>query len=122
MRAPKTCASCGRTMEWRASWAANWDEVRYCSARCRSRKVRPVDVALEASILSLLDAGARGATICPSGAARSVDPEGWRNLMEPARGAARRLVASGEVEIIQGGRVVDPSSCKGPFRVRRSRS
>ena len=108
-------------MEWRASWAANWDEVRYCSARCRNRKVRPVDVALEASILSLLDAGARSATICPSEAARSVDPEGWRNLMEPARGAARRLVALGEVEIIQGGRVVDPSSCKGPFRVRRSR-
>ena len=120
-RAPKTCVSCGRTMEWRASWAANWDEVRYCSGRCRNRKVRPVDVALEASILSLLDAGARSATICPSEAARSVDPEGWRDLMEPARGAARRLVASGEVEIIQGGRVVDPSSCKGPFRVRRSR-
>jgi len=109
-------------MEWRRSWAANWDEVRYCSASCRSRKVRLVDVALEASILSLLDAGARGATICPSEAARSVDPAGWRNLMEPARGAARRLVASGEVEITQGGRVVDPSSCKGPFRVRRSRS
>jgi len=109
-------------MEWRASWAANWDEVRYCSARCRSRKVRPVDVALEASILSLIDAGPHGATICPSEAARSVDPEGWRNLMEPARSGARRLVASGEVEITQGGRVVDPSSCKGPFRVRRSRS
>jgi len=109
-------------MEWRASWAANWDEVRYCSARCRSRKVRPVDMALEAFILSLLDAGARDATICPSEAARSVDPEGWRNLMEPARSGARHLVASGEFEITQGGRVVDPSSCKGPFRVRRRRS
>lgn len=120
--APKTCASCGRTMAWRASWAANWDDVRYCSARCRRRKMLPVDAALEASILSLLDAGARGTTICPSEAARSIDPEGWRSLMEPARAASRRLVASGEVEITQGGRVVDPSSCKGSFRVRRSRS
>ncbi|MGA0945430.1 MAG: DUF2256 domain-containing protein, partial [Candidatus Nanopelagicales bacterium] len=28
---PKTCARCGRTMEWRKSWARNWDQVRYCS-------------------------------------------------------------------------------------------
>jgi hypothetical protein len=39
--------------------------------------------------------------------------------MEPARAAARRLVAAGEVEITQGGRVVDPSTCKGPIRIRR---
>lgn len=107
-------------MTWRAAWAANWDEVRYCSDRCRQRKVRPVDSALEAAILTLLAERARGATICPSEAARSVDPEGWRELMEPARSAARRLVAAAEVEITQGGRVVDPSSCKGPIRVRRS--
>lgn len=118
---PKTCASCGRTMTWRAAWAANWEEVRYCSDRCRRRRVRPADKALEATILTLLDARARGATICPSEAARSVDPDGWKALMEPARAAARRLVASGEVEITQGGRVVDPSSCKGPIRVRRTR-
>jgi hypothetical protein len=41
--------------------------------------------------------------------------------MEPARRAARRLVAAGEVEIVQGGRVVDPSTAKGPIRIRRVR-
>jgi hypothetical protein len=117
---PKTCASCGRTIEWRAAWAKNWDEVRYCSDRCRKRRVKPVDVALESAIRSLLSERARGATICPSEAARSVDPDGWRELMEPARAAARRLVAAGEVEITQGGRVVDPSTAKGPIRVRRT--
>ena len=66
-----------------------------------------------------LDERARGATICPSEAARSVDPDGWQALMEPARCAARRLVAAGEVQITQAGRVVDPSSCKGPIRIRR---
>jgi hypothetical protein len=50
-----------------------------------------------------------------------VDPEGWRGLMEPARMAARRLVAQGEVEIVQGGRAVDPSTAKGPIRIRRAR-
>jgi hypothetical protein len=117
--APKACAACGRTMTWRAKWAANWDEVRYCSDACRRRKVRPVDEALEQQIRTLLAARAGGATICPSEAARAVDPEGWQALMEPARAAARRLVAAGEVEITQGGRAVDPSTCKGPIRIRR---
>ena len=40
--------------------------------------------------------------------------------MEPARAAARRLVARGQVEITQGGRVVDPSTAEGPIRVRRT--
>lgn len=97
---------------------------RYCSAACRRRKVRPVDRALEASILELLASRAQSASICPSEAARQVgdgDEARWRGLMEPARRAARRLVASGAVEITQGGRVVDPSTAKGPIRVRRAR-
>lgn len=108
-------------MEWRKSWARNWDQVRYCSAACRRHKLTPTDEALEASILSLLEARAASATICPSEAARAVGGEGWRELMEPARQAARRLVAREEVEVTQGGHVVDPSTAKGPIRVRRAR-
>ena len=118
---PKTCARCGRTMEWRKAWARNWDQMRYCSDACRRHKLTATDEALEASILDLLDARAESATICPSEAARAVDPEGWRDLMEPARQAARRLVARDEVEITQGGHVVDPSHAKGPIRIRRVR-
>ncbi|ANH36975.1 hypothetical protein I601_0523 [Nocardioides dokdonensis FR1436] len=77
--------------------------------------------ALEQSILDLLAARAPTSTICPSEAARSVGSEdGWRNLMEPARRAARRLVAAGEVEVLQGGRVVDPATATGPIRIRRT--
>lgn len=32
----KPCLQCGRAMTWRKAWAKNWDEVRYCSDRCRS--------------------------------------------------------------------------------------
>lgn len=105
-------------MAWRAAWAKHWDELRYCSDRCRRQKVRPVDIALEATIRELLQQRARGTTICPSEAARVVEPAGWEALMEPARAAARRLVATGEVVITQGGRVVDPSTAKGPIRIR----
>jgi len=117
---PKTCASCGRTIEWRKKWARSWDDVKYCSDACRRHKVTDTDLALEASIRSLLASRKGGATICPSEAAREVGGEDWRDLMEPARRAARRLVAAGEVEVTQGGKVVDPSTAKGPIRVRRS--
>ncbi len=124
-RRSKPCASCGRTIEWRKKWERSWDDVRYCSSACRRRRVRPIDNTLESAIIELLDARARDATICPSEAARTVarqegiEGDGWRDLMEPARSAARRLVAAGEVEITQRGRVVDPSAAKGPIRIRR---
>ncbi len=116
----KTCASCGRRMEWRKAWAKNWDEVRYCSDACRKRKVRAVDTELEAAILELLERRASGATICPSEAAKAVQPDDWRELMEPARCAARRLVANERVLITQKGKVIDPSTAKGPIRIRLS--
>ncbi|WP_240705085.1 DUF2256 domain-containing protein [Pacificoceanicola onchidii] len=31
----KTCATCGRPFVWRRKWAKVWEEVRYCSERCR---------------------------------------------------------------------------------------
>jgi hypothetical protein len=121
----KTCVACGRTIEWRKKWERDWDDVRYCSASCRRHRVDPVDQALETSILSLLEERVAGKTICPSEAARAVAAEqrsdDWRELMEPARRAARRLVAAGDVEITQGGHVVDPSTVKGPIRIRRTR-
>ncbi|WP_405374491.1 MULTISPECIES: DUF3253 domain-containing protein [unclassified Microbacterium] len=118
---PKTCASCGREMQWRAKWAKNWSEVRFCSDGCRRRGIRPVDEKLTTAIRELLSARAASATICPSEAARAVGGEHWRDLMEPARRAARRLVADGEVEITQRGVVVDPSTARGPIRIRRAR-
>lgn len=115
----RACASCGRRMTPRRRWRRSWAEVRYCSDACRRRKVGATDRALERAIVELLAGRARGATICPSEAARRVDAEGWRRLIEPARRAARRLVAAGRLEIVQGGRAVDPSTARGPIRLRR---
>ena len=115
----KTCISCGREITWRKKWARDWEAVRYCSDGCRRRRTTSTDEALEAAVRSLLAGRAAGATICPSEAARAVDPEGWPALMERARAAARRLVAAGEIDIVQGSRVVDPSTAKGPIRLRR---
>jgi len=35
---PKVCVRCGLEFEWRKKWAKNWDEVKYCSERCRGNK------------------------------------------------------------------------------------
>ena len=70
--------------------------------------------------MTLLDARASGATICPSEAARAVAGDDFAALMEQARSAARRLVARGEVVVTQRGRVVDPSTAKGPIRLRKA--
>lgn len=34
----KTCASCGRPFVWRKKWERVWDEVRYCSERCKRER------------------------------------------------------------------------------------
>lgn len=31
----KPCAACGRAFSWRKKWERCWDEVRFCSDRCR---------------------------------------------------------------------------------------
>ncbi len=54
---------------------------------------------------------------CPSEAARRVDPDRWRELMEPARMAVRRLYHRGCVRITQHGKAVDPDHMRGPVRV-----
>lgn len=97
--------------------------------------------------MALLSSRARDATICPSEAARRVagdqgaggrgggggapgaggsGSEGnpgrsWRELMEPAREAGRRLAVREVVAFRQGGRMVDPSTAKGPVRMGRGR-
>jgi len=83
--------------------------------------VDDVDARLQRTIGELLDQRRPDASICPSEAARAVDPEGWRELMPAARDAAGRLAAAGEVQVTQGGAVVDVATARGPVRVRRPR-
>jgi hypothetical protein len=83
--------------------------------------VDDVDARLERAIHALLDQRRPEASICPSEAARAVDPEGWRELMPAARAAAGRLAAAGAVEVTRGGVVVDVAAARGPVRIRRPR-
>lgn len=77
-----------------------------------------IESALADAIVDLLDRRAAGTTICPSEAARRVDPDDWRDLMPDVRRVAGRLVADGRIEMTQGGEVVDPATARGPVRLR----
>jgi hypothetical protein len=114
----KPCATCGRRITWRAKWRDCWDEVLHCSERCRRHKPGAQGDALETTILETLASRAAGATLCPSEIACAAFPDAWRERMEDVRNAARRLVAQGRIDITQGGRPVDPSTAKGPIRLR----
>ncbi|MEY4615599.1 MAG: hypothetical protein RJB66_559 [Pseudomonadota bacterium] len=71
----------------------------------------------EAQILDLLKRRGAGKTICPS----EVLPESQKQdklLMEKVRSAARRLAAQGKIAILQKRVIVDPSTAKGPIRIK----
>jgi hypothetical protein len=39
----KICVVCNRPFTWRKKWEKNWEEVKYCSDRCRgdAKKLKP---------------------------------------------------------------------------------
>lgn len=114
----KICATCGRTIEPRKKWAANWDEVKYCSEKCRRNKTKST---YEAQILDLLKTRGAGKTICPSEVLPD-DLKQDKQLMEKVRASARLLVAQGKIVITQQGKTVDPSTAKGPIRLKLIKS
>ena len=35
----KICIVCSRPFTWRKKWEKHWDDVKYCSDRCRNQKI-----------------------------------------------------------------------------------
>jgi len=118
----KICMVCGREFQWRKKWQDSWHQVKYCSRACRKAGITDTDIKLEKVILEILHSAKAGTSICPSQAARKVvgddDERSWRPLMEPARRAARRLAHRCQIRILQGGKEVNPSTFKGPIRLK----
>lgn len=81
---------------------------------------------LKKEILDLLNKRALGKTCWPSEIPRALSKRGelspgvdWRSLMEPTRVAARSLVNSGKVDVMQKGNVLSKEQeYRGPIRLR----
>ncbi|MBM3914678.1 MAG: DUF2256 domain-containing protein [Sphingomonadales bacterium] len=39
----KICLVCQRPFTWRKKWEKNWEEVRYCSDRCRMNRTKKTE-------------------------------------------------------------------------------
>jgi len=116
----KLCLHCGRSFFWRKKWESCWEEVRYCSDRCRSESKRSIHCEYEMAILNLLNERGSGKTICPSEAARAVhgnNEKVWRRAMEAVRCAARRLARQGKIQILRKGSPIDPDAVRGVIRL-----
>lgn len=71
------------------------------------------------AIERLHEARAGDATVCPSEAARALNPVDWRACMPVVHDAAKALVARGEVVLTQGGIIKQPHDIVGAYRIRR---
>ncbi|WP_421786067.1 DUF3253 domain-containing protein [Hyphobacterium sp.] len=75
------------------------------------------DDTVDAAILRLAEARGPGKSICPSEAARELDPENWRSRLSAVREGAVRLALGGRVDILRKGKAVDPTDFKGVYRI-----
>ena len=40
MRNEKICKTCKKSFSWRKKWQRDWENVLYCSERCRKNKLK----------------------------------------------------------------------------------
>ncbi|MBC7467264.1 MAG: DUF2256 and DUF3253 domain-containing protein [Bdellovibrio sp.] len=116
----KICELCGRSFEYRKKWEKNWDQVKFCSDRCRAQSKGASQKRItefKIKIVDLLQLRSTGKTICPSEILQDDEKQDVK-VMEMVRQAARLLVSEGVIEILQKSKVVDPSDFRGPIRLR----
>jgi hypothetical protein len=75
------------------------------------------DDTIDATILRLAEARGAGKSICPSEAARALDPENWRKRLGAVKLGAIRLAQAEKVHILRKGKPVDPNDFKGVYRI-----
>jgi len=39
--APRVCATCKLEFEWRKKWTRDWEQVKYCSDKCKGESKKP---------------------------------------------------------------------------------
>ncbi|MES2280911.1 MAG: DUF3253 domain-containing protein [Pseudomonadota bacterium] len=78
------------------------------------------DKQIRDAIAGLLKSRLPPATICPSEAARALEPDEWRLLMPQVRAVAIIMAKSGVLDIRQRGKTMSPDKpLRGPIRLGR---
>lgn len=80
---------------------------------------KPPRLTPEDAILAAIDARGAGKTICPTDAAKVLDPENWRGRLHQIRAAGVHLARTGVISIYRKGKPVSPDGFKGVYRLGR---
>ena len=84
-------------------------------------KPMPTDKEIRKCILKIAEKRGVNKSLCPSEAARDLQPDDWRPLMGEVRRVTASLVKEGLVTATQFGKPVDPLDAKGHIRISLSR-
>jgi hypothetical protein len=84
-----------------------------------TQEPRPGRLTPEDAILAAIDARDDGKTICPTDAAKVLDPENWRARLHQIRAAGVHLARTGVISIYRKGKPVSPDGFKGVYRLGR---
>ena len=60
------------------------------------------------------------ASICPYDVAKAISNRGWKVVMPNIHNTLKDMALEGEINLTQGGEVVDPLLRRGVYRVRQS--
>lgn len=72
----------------------------------------------EEAILALTADRGPGKSICPTEAARALDPAQWRAKLPAVRAAAVALARAGRITITRHNKPVDPDNFRGVYRLK----
>lgn len=87
------------------------------SSRSGTQLEDDLDDRAREAILELVTARGAGKTICPSEAARRIDPEDWRRHMSLTRRVAAQLADEGHITVFRKGKPVNIRTVKGVIRL-----
>ena len=80
-------------------------------------KPEKLSAKVRSALIELARQRVSGKSICPSEAARRVQPEAWRDLMPMVHETAGELVLQGILQATQRGKTVNLAEARGPYRL-----
>ena len=107
----KHCLSCGRPFSEQKRWEKNWDEVKYCSQKCRTNKWDKKFKDLAQFILN-------NGHLNNHEIEENYFQKKNKNSSEIVKSVCRRLHLSGEITILQKGKPISSTNFRGKYDIK----
>ena len=107
----KHCLSCGRPFSEQKRWEENWDNIKYCSQKCRRNKWDKKFENLEKFILN-------NSNLNIVEVEENYFNKKNRDSHEIVKSACRRLHLSGKITILQKGKPILSTNFRGKYEIK----